>query len=73
VIVPHNYDQPYWAHRIETLGAGARGPSSDQLSVDAIATALRACLQPETAARAQSLATRIQPDGTRAAAALLGS
>ena len=73
VIVPHHYDQPYWAHRVETLGVGARGPASDQLSVEAIVTALRACLQPETNARAQALAARVQPDGARVAAELLGS
>lgn len=71
VIVPHNYDQPYWAHRVQTLGVGARGPTSDQLSVEPIVTALRTCLLPETAALARSLAARIQPDGTRVAAELL--
>jgi vancomycin aglycone glucosyltransferase len=73
VIVPHNYDQPYWAHRVAALGVGARGPASERLSVEAIVTALRTCLQPETAARAQALAARVQPDGARAAAELLGA
>jgi vancomycin aglycone glucosyltransferase len=73
VIVPHNYDQPYWAHRMETLGVGARGPASEQLSVESIVTALRACLQPETRAGAQALAASVQPDGARAAAELLGA
>jgi len=73
VIVPHNYDQPYWAHRVEMLGVGARGPASDRLSVESIVTALRACLQPETNARAQALAARVQPDGARVTAELLGA
>jgi vancomycin aglycone glucosyltransferase len=36
VIAPRSYDQPYRAHRVETLGVGARGPASDQLSAEAI-------------------------------------
>ena len=71
VIVPHNYDQPYWAHRVEALGVGARGPASDRLSVEEVVTALRTCLQPATRARAQALAARVQPDGARVAAELL--
>lgn len=73
VIVPHNYDQPYWAHRVETLGIGARGPAGDQLSAEAIVGALRACLAPETRERARELAARVQSDGVRVAAELVAA
>jgi len=68
VIVPHDYDQPYWARRVETLAVGVAGPGPKNLTVDAVASALRACLQPEMAARAELLATRIERNGARIAA-----
>jgi vancomycin aglycone glucosyltransferase len=68
VIIPHNYDQFYWAHRVQQLGVGVSGPARDHLSVDGLVQALRACLQPEVAARAQALANRIEPHGARIAA-----
>jgi vancomycin aglycone glucosyltransferase len=67
-IVPHDYDQPYWAQRVETLGVGVALPGPKNLTVDAVASALRACLQPEMAARAESLAKRIERNGARIAA-----
>lgn len=71
VIIPHNYDQFYWAQRVQQLGVGASGPLRDELSADALAQALRACLQPEVMERAQALAGRIEPHGARIAAARL--
>jgi vancomycin aglycone glucosyltransferase len=68
VIVPHNYDQFYWAHRVQQLGVGVSGPLRDDLSVDPLVRALDACLQPEVASRAQALAGRIEPHGARIAA-----
>ena len=50
---------------------GASGPPRDDLSVDALAHALRATLQPEVAERAQALANRIEPYGARIAAGRL--
>jgi vancomycin aglycone glucosyltransferase len=68
VIIPHNYDQFYWAHRVHQLGVGVPGPTRDDLSVDALVQALRECLQPEVTTRAQALAGRIELHGARIAA-----
>jgi vancomycin aglycone glucosyltransferase len=67
VIIPHNYDQFYWAHRVHQLGVGVSGPMRDDLSVDALVGALRQCLNPATGARAQALAGRIELHGARLA------
>jgi vancomycin aglycone glucosyltransferase len=68
VIIPHNYDQFYWAHRVQQLGVGVSGPTRDELSIDALVQALRACLQPEVTSRARDLAGRIEMHGARIAA-----
>ena len=68
VIIPHNYDQFYWAHRVQQLGVGVSGPMRDDLTVDALVQALRECLRPEVTARAQALAGRIELHGARIAA-----
>jgi vancomycin aglycone glucosyltransferase len=64
VIIPHNYDQFYWAHRVQELGVGVSGPMRD----DGLAQALRDCLRPEMTRRAQALAGRIEQHGARKAA-----
>ena len=68
VIIPHNYDQFYWAHRVQEMGTGVSGPTRDDLTVDALAEVLRSCLQPEVTKRAQALAGRIETHGARIAA-----
>ena len=68
VVVPHLYDQYYWAHRVQTLGAGTSGPASDSLTVDRMVSALSECLHPEVTTRAQGLAGRIELYGARLAA-----
>jgi vancomycin aglycone glucosyltransferase len=68
VIIPHNYDQFYWAHRVQQLGVGASGAARDDLTVDTLVQALRECLQPEVRERAQALAGRIERHGARIAA-----
>ncbi len=68
VVIPHNYDQFYWAHRVEQLGVGVSGPTRDDLTADALIEALRECLRPEVTARAQALAGRIELHGARIAA-----
>jgi vancomycin aglycone glucosyltransferase len=68
VIIPHNYDQFYWAHRVQELGVGESGPLCDDLTVDALAQALRECLRPGVTARAQALAGRMELHGARIAA-----
>jgi len=67
VIIPHNYDQFYWAHRVQQLGVGVLGPMRDDLSVEALAQALHECLRPEVTTRAQALAGRIELHGARIA------
>jgi vancomycin aglycone glucosyltransferase len=73
VIIPHNYDQFYWAHRVQQLGVGVPGPARDELSVDALAQRLREVLQPELTERAQALAGRMEKQGARIAAKRLTS
>jgi vancomycin aglycone glucosyltransferase len=68
VVVPHIYDQFYWAHRVGKLGVGVSGPHRDRLSVSAMVTALRECSRIETQALAQALATRIELHGAALAA-----
>jgi vancomycin aglycone glucosyltransferase len=68
VIIPHNYDQFYWAHRVHQLGVGVSGPIRDDLTVDALVPALRECLRPELTTRAQALAGRMELHGARIAA-----
>ncbi|HTP02930.1 MAG TPA: glycosyltransferase [Anaerolineales bacterium] len=68
VIVPHNYDQFYWRNRVSELGVGTPGPLRDELTTEALVVALRQCLKPETARRAQELAGRMELNGARIAA-----
>ncbi len=68
VIVPHNYDQFYWAHRVQQLGVGGSGSSRDDLNVDALVQTLRECLRPDVSTRAQVLAGRMELNGARIAA-----
>ena len=67
-IVPHLYDQYYWAHRVETLGVGVQGPVTADLTADGLADSLRACLVPDLAERAEALAGRMEVHGARIAA-----
>ena len=67
VIIPQMYDQPYWAQRIQHLGIGA-AHASGAPTTDSLTTALRYALEPDVAARAQSVATAVRSDGTRVAA-----
>jgi len=73
VIIPHNYDQFFWAHRVQQLGAGVSGPGKDGLSTDTLVQALRDCLQPETERRARELAGIVEGNGARVAAKRLES
>ncbi len=71
VVVPHLYDQYYWARRVQKLGVGVAGPTRERMTVAALTSALRRCLRPEMAARAQGLANRIELQGAHIAAARL--
>jgi vancomycin aglycone glucosyltransferase len=68
VVIPHHYDQFYWAHRVVTLGTGVSIDSRERLTVQALASALESTLQPDVRARAQSLAERMAFDGGQRAA-----
>ena len=68
VVVPHNYDQFYWARRVEKLGIGVAGPQAKELTAGGLISALRRCFKPEAAAAAQSLAVRVELYGARNAA-----
>lgn len=68
VIIPHNYDQFYWAHRVQQLGVGVSGPLRDDITVDNLTQALRECLQPKVATRAHGVAGQMELHGARIAA-----
>lgn len=65
VIIPHNYDQFYWAHRVGQLGAGVSGPLRDDITVDKVAEALREALQPPVRMRVQEVASQMELHGAR--------
>jgi vancomycin aglycone glucosyltransferase len=67
VVIPQWYDQHYWAERIHSLGVGtAHAPGTP--TTDSLTGALERTLQPDVAARAQSLATAVRRDGAQIAA-----
>jgi vancomycin aglycone glucosyltransferase len=68
VIVPHLYDQYYWAHRVQRLGVGVSPGKVSQLTGDKLIAALRQCLRPEVAVCAVELASRIETRGAQNAA-----
>ena len=68
VIVPHLYDQHYWAHRVRKLGVGVSGPPRERLTAGRMVSALRECSRPEKSVRAQALASRIELNGAQFAA-----
>jgi vancomycin aglycone glucosyltransferase len=67
VVIPQMYDQHYWARRVHHLGIGAAHPAGTP-TTDSLTSALRHALQPDVAARAQSIATAVRRDGAQAAA-----
>jgi vancomycin aglycone glucosyltransferase len=67
VVVPHRYDQYYFADRVDDLGIGvAHAPTA--MTADSLAAALTRVLQPDVAARTKSLANSVRADGAAAAA-----
>ena len=72
VVIPQIYDQHYWAQRIHDLGIGtAHAPGIP--TTESLTGALQHTLQPDVAARAQSIATAVRRDGAQAAARRLMS
>jgi hypothetical protein len=62
-IIPHSYDQFYWAHRVQQLGVGVSGPTRDHLTVDVLIQALRECLGTQVQMRAHEVASRMRGEG----------
>jgi vancomycin aglycone glucosyltransferase len=72
VVVPHVYDQHYFAERIEQLGVGAvHAPAIP--TDDSLAAALNRVLQPSVIDRAKSLASAVSMEGAATAAAYVTS
>ncbi|MBT2233229.1 glycosyltransferase [Nonomuraea sp. NEAU-A123] len=70
VAIPQHFDQHYWAQRINDLNIGtAHSPGAP--TTNSLTEALSRTLQPDVAARAQSIATTVRTDGAKAAAQLL--
>jgi vancomycin aglycone glucosyltransferase len=67
VLIPQHYDQHYWAERVQELGIGTSHTLSTP-TADSLTSALEKILQPDVAARAQTIATAIRSDGTLVAA-----
>lgn len=67
VVIPHVYDQSYWARRIQELGAGVAHPSTTP-TVESLTSALGDVLRPAVAARARSVAGSLRTDGALVAA-----
>jgi vancomycin aglycone glucosyltransferase len=70
VIVPHLYDQFYWAQRIETLGIGS-AHAFGEVTTDSLTAALERAMRPEAATRATSIAAAVRTDGASVAASRL--
>lgn len=72
VIVPHRYDQFYWAERVEALGIGARHEGTKP-TVESLTATLDRALRPEVAVAAKAVAAEMVRDGVEIAADLLVS
>ncbi|MEV4525213.1 glycosyltransferase [Streptosporangium sp. NPDC049304] len=70
VVIPQQFDQHYWARRVDDLGVGtAHSPGTP--TTGSLTEALGRTLRPDVAARARSLADAIRADGADTAARLL--
>jgi vancomycin aglycone glucosyltransferase len=63
VVIPHNYDQYYWAQRVRDLNVGMPAPGREQLTADALIEALQVALKSDTARNAEALANRMERRG----------
>lgn len=71
VVVPHGFDQPYWADRMHALGVATRRVSR-KLEAGPLAAALTEATEtPRMKQLARELAAKLVPDGADRAAALL--
>jgi len=67
VVIPQIYDQHYWAQRIHDLGIGTAHASGTP-TTESLTGALEHALQPDVAARAQSIAATVRRNGAHTAA-----
>ncbi|HEX6036741.1 glycosyltransferase [Longimicrobium sp.] len=67
VVVPQQYDQPYWAGRVHRLGIGIAHAAGTP-TAESLTRALESTLRPEVADRARSIAVRVRDDGAEVAA-----
>lgn len=67
VLVPHLYDQHYWALQVDRLGIGAAHPAVTPTS-ESLKSALEPVLRPEVAVRARGVAGQMRSDGALVAA-----
>lgn len=73
LVVPMFGDQLYWAHRVRALGVGSSIPPAALADKSALASALRAVLDPAVADRARALAATLTDEGAALAAQRLVS
>ncbi len=67
VVIPQHYDQHYWAQRVQQLGIGTMHTPATP-TTDSLTSARERTLQPDVAARAQSIAAAVRSDGAQVAA-----
>ncbi|BCS30953.1 glycosyl transferase [Luteitalea sp. TBR-22] len=66
VVVPHQYDQHYWAGRVAALGIGVAHPAGPP-SATSLQDAVERALAPDVVGRAGALAPTIRLDGVEVA------
>lgn len=73
VICPFFGDQPFWGHRVQTLGVGPQPISQKQLTAERLAQAIQtAVADPGMRARAEALGTKLRAeDGVGRAVAII--
>ena len=63
LIVPFFGDQPFWGARVAKFGAGPEPIPYKHLTADKLAEGIKACLQPDTLAKAAEIAANIEAEG----------
>ena len=67
VVVPHIYDQHYWARRVHELGIGT-SHATGAPTAESLSAALELALRPEVATRARALVPQVRQNGAETAA-----
>ena len=67
VLIPHVYDQHYWARRTQELGIGvAHAPGTP--TAESLTIAVDEAMQPNVGRQARAIAAAVRLDGAEAAA-----